>query len=175
MNPAQPRIVTLKASSQHRKLRQRLHLAPTIAARRFTFPVRNPLGWYTLQQHCLTWFEVIGYTVLLQSDIGCVRHPAQRYSNSEVILRDRLLKALQRINPTIPLSAIAKTISELTVKNNCLLIENNHCCHQLLTNGIIAFLRLVEYAYNLDCKIKSEHLLKYKNETIFPRLSPKNI
>ncbi|BAY91179.1 MULTISPECIES: type I restriction endonuclease [unclassified Tolypothrix] len=151
MNPAQPRIVTLKASSQDRKLRQRLHLAPTIAARLFTFPVRNSLGWYTLQQHCLTWFEVIGYTVLLQSDIDCVRHPAQRYSNSEVILRDRLLKALQRINPTIPLSAIADTISQLTAKNNCLLVENNRRYHKLLTDGI-------EISYPKDGQIVNDQL-----------------
>ncbi|MDZ7957466.1 MAG: type I restriction endonuclease [Aulosira sp. DedQUE10] len=119
MNPAQRRIATVRASSLARKLRHRLHLTPLIAA-----------------PSILTWFEVIGYTVLLESDIGCVRHPAQRHSDSEVILSDRLFLALQRINPTIPLVAIAETICQLAGKDNCLSVENNRRFHKLLSDGI---------------------------------------
>lgn len=118
MNPVQRRIATVKASTLAKKFSHSLNLTPLIA-----------------EPSILTWFEVIGYTVLLQSEIGCGRHALQR-RHHEVVLRDRLFAAVQRINPTIPLTAIAETISQLEEKNNCLLVENNHHFHRLLTDGI---------------------------------------
>ncbi|BAY24202.1 type I site-specific deoxyribonuclease chain R [Calothrix sp. NIES-2100] len=134
MNLAQRRIATVRASSLARKLRHRLHLTPLI-----------------VEPSILTWFEVIGYTVLLQSDIGCARHPVQRHTDREVILSNRLLNACQRINPTIPLPAIAETICQLTGKNNCLTVENNRRFHKLLTDGI-------DITYHRDGQIVNDQL-----------------
>lgn len=52
-------------------------------------------------ERVLNWFERLGYTVLLQSDIISGRHQAilQNYRNG--ILSDRFRLAMERINPTI--------------------------------------------------------------------------
>ncbi|MCC5669708.1 hypothetical protein LC653_39365 [Nostoc sp. CHAB 5784] len=55
----------------------------------------------------LTWFEVIGYTVLLEPDIILGKHQIGRSSYSDVVLYQRLHSALQKINPTKPDEAIA--------------------------------------------------------------------
>ncbi|HAJ61217.1 MAG TPA: DEAD/DEAH box helicase, partial [Cyanobacteria bacterium UBA8543] len=58
------------------------------------------------------------------------------YSYTDVVLRDRLQKALSIINPNIPLKAIEEAISKLTCLENLSLEENNYRFHKLLTDGI---------------------------------------
>ncbi|MBD2448524.1 type I restriction endonuclease subunit R [Nostoc sp. FACHB-152] len=84
----------------------------------------------------LTWFEVIGYTVELETDIASGRHQTERNNQTEVILSSRLRHALQRINPTISSEALQEAIRQLTVLPNSSLIENNLYFHRLLTQGI---------------------------------------
>ncbi|MBE9205709.1 type I restriction endonuclease subunit R [Nostoc sp. LEGE 06077] len=84
----------------------------------------------------LTWFEVIGYTVELEADIAAGRHQKERNNETEVILKDRLRRALMRINPTISSEALQETVRQLTALPNTNLIENNLHFHQLLTQGI---------------------------------------
>ncbi|MEH2096010.1 hypothetical protein [Nostoc sp.] len=60
--------------------------------------------------YALTWFEVIGYTVLLEPDIALGKHQIGRSNYTEVVLYERLHSALQKINPTKPDEAIAAAI-----------------------------------------------------------------
>ncbi|MEH2410469.1 type I restriction endonuclease [Nostoc sp.] len=91
----------------------------------------------------LTWFEVIGYTVLLEPDIALGKHEIGRSSYSDVVLYQRLHSALQKINPTKPDEAIAAAIHKVTCTESSDLLENNFRFHKLLTNGVE-----VEYLYN---------------------------
>ncbi|MEH2316794.1 type I restriction endonuclease [Nostoc sp.] len=91
----------------------------------------------------LTWFEVIGYTVLLEPDIALGKHEIGRSSYSDVVLYQRLHSALQKINPTKPDEAIAAAIHQVTCTESSDLLENNLRFHKLLTNGVE-----VEYLYN---------------------------
>lgn len=84
----------------------------------------------------LTWFEVIGYTVLLEPDIASGRHQAERSNQTEVVLLERLRSALENINPHIPAEAIATAIDRVTCLQSPSLLENNHRFHQLLTEGV---------------------------------------
>ncbi|RCJ41064.1 hypothetical protein A6770_36420 [Nostoc minutum NIES-26] len=126
MNPAQLRQTTVKASRITRKLR-----------RRFDFTQSAPAP------SLLTWFEVIGYTVLLEPDIALGKYHIGRSSYKEVVLRDRLHNALQKINPTKPPEAIAKAISQVTSTESSDLLGNNRRFHKLLTDGVE-----VEYFFN---------------------------
>ncbi|MEH2455922.1 type I restriction endonuclease [Nostoc sp.] len=91
----------------------------------------------------LTWFEVIGYTVLLEPDIALGKHEIGRSSYNDVVLYQRLHSALQKINPTKPDEAIAAAIHQVTCTESSDLLENNLRFHKLLTNGVE-----VEYLYN---------------------------
>ncbi|MDF5737860.1 MULTISPECIES: type I restriction endonuclease [unclassified Nostoc] len=130
MNPAQLKKPTAKASRVTRKLRRRFDL------RRSVMPAASSL---------LTWFEVIGYTVLLESDIALGKHQIERSNYTEVILYQRLHSALQKINPTKPDEAIAAAIHQVICIPSCNFLENNHRFHKLLTDGV-----QVEYLYNQE-------------------------
>lgn len=137
MNLGLSKIATVKASSLPKRLRHR-DFTPSVAV-----------------PDLLTWFEVIGYTVLLSPDMPS-RNFAECNSDSEIFLRvddsgrdscsnylasfslfvrNRLRNALKRINPKIPPEAIETVISEVT-RTDSDLQENNLCFHKLLTQGI---------------------------------------
>lgn len=117
-------IATFKASIPKRFL-QHCDLEPVIAA----------------QDMMLTWFEVMGYTVLLEPIAR--GYEAERSNNTEVCLLNRLHNALSRINCSIPEFAIKEAISQLFYNENQSLVENNHCFNRLLVDGI-----KVEYQVN---------------------------
>ncbi|BCL39013.1 type I restriction endonuclease [Nostoc sp. MS1] len=119
MNPAQAKIRTVKASRLVRKLYRQQNLTPLI-----TTP--SPL----------VLFEVLGYTVALESDICFHQHPLIRNNETEVILSAQLHDALQQINPTIPTPGILAAIEQIAPKNNLSLLENNRRFQQFLTEGI---------------------------------------
>lgn len=126
MNPAQLKKTTAKASCVTRKLRRRFDVTQSV-----------------ITPSLLTWFEVIGYTVLLEPDIALGKHEIGRSSYNDVVLYQRLHSALQKINPTKPDEAIAAAIHQVTCTESSDLLENNLRFHKLLTNGVE-----VEYLYN---------------------------
>jgi type I site-specific restriction-modification system R (restriction) subunit len=141
MNPAQPKRATV-TSSISRKLRRHFDFKQSVAA-----------------PSLLTWFEVIGYTVLLESDITSLKYHIGRSSYSEVILRDRLYSALKRINPTLPDEAITAAISEISCTDSYLL-ENNRRFHKLLTDGIeVKYLLNEQIVHDKVSLIDSDNLL----------------
>lgn len=119
-------IATFKASRVPKRF-QHCNLKPLIAA----------------PDMMLAWFEVMGYTVLLEPDIGFGKCKAERSNNAEVCLRDRLHNSLSRINSSISEFAIKEAISQLIYNENLSLFENNHRFHRLLVDGIE-----VEYQVN---------------------------
>lgn len=126
MNPAQLKKTTAKASCVTRKLRRRFDVTQSV-----------------ITPSLLTWFEVIGYTVLLEPDIALGKHEIGRSTYSDVVLYQRLHSALQKINPTKPDEAIAAAIYQVTCTESSDLLENNHRFHKFLTDGVE-----VEYLYN---------------------------
>lgn len=156
MNPAQLKKTTAKASRVTRKLRQRFDFTqsampglgvPLLKSqlRIGKASVSDTLGQHreAIAPYALTWFEVIGYTVLLEPDITLGKHQIGRSSYSDVVLYQRLHDALQKINPTKPDEAIAAAIYQVTCTHSSDLLENNRRFHKLLTNGV-----QVEYLYN---------------------------
>ena len=112
-------IATFKASRVPKRFLQHCNLKPLIAA----------------QDMMLTWFEVMGYTVLLESDIVC-GYNAERSNNAEVCLLNRVHNALSRINSSIPEFAIKEAISQLIYNESLSLVENNHRFYRLFVDGM---------------------------------------
>jgi type I site-specific restriction-modification system R (restriction) subunit len=116
----------------------------------------------------LTWFEVIGYTVLLEPDIALGKHRIGRSSYTEVVLgvdveqlvvRHRLYSALKRINPTIPDEAIALAICQITTTDSNKK-ENNRRFHKFLTDGIeVKYLLNEQIVHDRVSLIDSDNLL----------------
>lgn len=82
----------------------------------------------------LTWFEVIGYRVLLYNDI-------QQSSQNQVVLWDCLQNALTQINPDVSKIAIEAAISKIAHTSPQILA--NRSFHEFLINGVD-----VEYEFN---------------------------
>ncbi|MBW4624481.1 MAG: hypothetical protein KME49_02930 [Brasilonema octagenarum HA4186-MV1] len=119
MNSALSTIATIKASRLTTRLRRRFDIKPSRTA-----------------PDLLTLFEVIGYTVLLESDINIGRYKAQLSGNDQVVLWTRLSNALKQINPKVPCEVIETVISGLISTYSSDLLENNRRFHKLLTEGV---------------------------------------
>lgn len=140
------RIATVKISSLPRRLRKSFDFTSSV-------PVPD----------LLTWFEVIGYNVLLEADISS-KFKTDHFAGetcSKLIIRHRLCNALKQINPNIPDSAIAATIALITFPKNSHVLENNICFHKLLTEGVD-----VEYRVN-DQVISNKIWLIDTNNLLF--------
>jgi type I site-specific restriction-modification system R (restriction) subunit len=87
-------------------------------------------------ERLLTWFEVLGYTVLLQSDIVSGRHQAVLQNCRSGILSDRFRQAMQRINPTVPPQQIESILRQLAMTQTMPMLQQNRRWHLQLLNGI---------------------------------------
>ena len=87
-------------------------------------------------ERTLTWFEVLGYNVLLRSDIVCGRHQAILRSYCNGILGDRFRESMQRINPDVPHQQIESILDRLTAIRTMPVMQQNRQWHLQLLDGI---------------------------------------
>lgn len=66
---------------------------------------RNTIHESDIEAAALEWFTELGYAVLHGPDIAPDTPNAERSTYKEVVLTDRLLEAVTRLNPTIPADA----------------------------------------------------------------------
>ena len=90
----------------------------------------------TVEEAALEIFESIGYTILHGPTIAPGEMFAERTDYSDVVLVERLRKALIRINSEIPIEAIKEAIRKVLHPDGPSLIENNRRFHRFLTEGI---------------------------------------
>ena len=103
-----------------------------------------------LEQAALEWFEGIGYEVLSEADVSPESDCPLRNSYNEVVLMDRLLKALELNNPTIPTEAIEEAYRQITVPQYPNWLENNHAFHRMVTEGIDVQVRQRDGSYKTE-------------------------
>lgn len=77
----------------------------------------------------IEFFENLGYTHLYGPDLED-RNP------SEVLLKDKLLNALEKINPSLPYSAIKDAMKQLEQIKSSELLSDNESFHKLFTEGV---------------------------------------
>ncbi|MES0488916.1 MAG: type I restriction endonuclease subunit R [Leptospirales bacterium] len=106
-----------------------------------------------LEKLCLSWFRECNYDVCHGRDIAPDGETPEREDYKQILLTGRLLEALQRINPHIPVSALEEQVVHVLGKpESPTLIHNNRQFQRYLLNGI-----KVEYTDKNDEK-KSDHV-----------------
>lgn len=86
--------------------------------------------------------EQLGYTYLYAPDIAPESDSPERDSFEQVLLTERLSKAVQRINPTIPHDAQQEAIKTIQRIASPELLANNEAFHRLLTEGVPVIKRI---------------------------------
>jgi type I restriction enzyme R subunit len=89
-----------------------------------------------LEQLCLAWFKTIGYDYVCGYDIAPDGESPERSDYRQVVLHDRLLACLQRLNPTIPYSTLVQVAFQVAKPESPSLIKNNKAFHSCLLEGV---------------------------------------
>jgi len=84
----------------------------------------------------IEWFRDLGYDYVCGYDIAPDGDTPERSDYISVVLKDRLLSALTRINPDIPQAAITAALSRLINPNIPALMSANRQVHSWLTKGV---------------------------------------
>jgi len=91
---------------------------------------------HDLETAAIGWFADVGWQHEAGADIAPDSAQPARRDYREVVLRERLLAALARINPQIPAKALETAADELLAVSDPLLIARNRRLHRLLLSGI---------------------------------------
>ena len=90
-----------------------------------------------LEQLCLDWFREAGYEYANGYDIAHDGDSPEREDYRQIILNGRLLDALQRINPHIPMATLEEQVGHVLSKpEHPVLIQNNRNFQQYLLEGM---------------------------------------
>ena len=104
-----------------------------------------------LEKLCLDWFRAQGYPYAYGPDIAPDGATPERGDYQQVVLTGRLLTALQKINPHIPLVTLEEAALTVTKPESPVLIHKNRAFHKLLLEG-------VPVEYRDGDEIKSDHV-----------------
>jgi type I restriction enzyme R subunit len=88
------------------------------------------------EQAALDWFEELGYQRVFGPDIAPQGVEQERESYKQIVLTDRLLTALARINPHIPASILEDAARQVIHGNAPSLMQANRQFHRWLTDGV---------------------------------------
>ncbi|MHB1400734.1 MAG: type I restriction endonuclease, partial [Trichloromonadaceae bacterium] len=89
-----------------------------------------------LENLCLDWFRAGGYSTAYGPDIAFDGATSERRDYQQTILTGRLITALQKINPHIPLATLEEAALTITKPESPVLIHNNRAFHKLLLEGV---------------------------------------
>lgn len=89
-----------------------------------------------LEQEALDWLKESGYTHLHGPQIAPDGESPERTEYRQVLLKDRLRNAINRLNPTIPLSARDDALRQVLYLDTPVLLSANRIFHNLLVNGV---------------------------------------
>ena len=89
-----------------------------------------------IEQEALTQLKSMGYTYLFGGDIAPDGINPMRSSYSDVLLHERLMDSVERLNPKAGKEAYAEAVRKLTAISTPHLIENNERFHKMMTEGV---------------------------------------
>ena len=111
-----------------------------------------------VEQLAIEWFKELGYDYQLGYDIAPDSEHPERDNYQQVLLSKRLHTALQKLNPTLPTSAIDEAVHILEKPQYATLIQNNRAFHKMLLQGIA-----VDVKSNGETKGDVVKLIDFKN------------
>lgn len=89
-----------------------------------------------LEELCLNWFQQVGWRFAHGPDIAPDSSVPERTDYRQVVLRERLLAALARINPQIPAAALEQAVHALQTVSEPQMVVRNRSVHRLLLSGV---------------------------------------
>ena len=90
----------------------------------------------TAEQAALDWFKALGYAYVFGPDIAPQGAEPERESYQQIVLTDRLLTALARINPHLPANILEEVARQVVYGNATSLMQANRQFHRWLTDGV---------------------------------------
>lgn len=112
-----------------------------------------------IEQEALKFLENEGYEVVYGPKIApAPEGNGERKNYKDVVLEDRLRKAVEKINPSIPKNAIDEAIKKVLRTDSPDLVTNNQSFHKMITHGIT-----VSYRDKGSIKHKQVYLFDFKN------------
>lgn len=118
-----------------------------------------------LEQLCLNWFQEIGYNYVFGYDIAPDAVTPERADYRQIILPARLLVALQKINPHIPVATLEQVALQIAKPDSLILIKSNKAFHQLLLEGVKVEFKgeVLDAKEGADSKIDYVKLIDFSN------------
>ncbi|MCC5788466.1 MAG: type I restriction endonuclease subunit R [Opitutales bacterium] len=89
-----------------------------------------------LEKQCLEWFQVMGWSAAHGPDISPDGASPERGDYRETVLAGRLLSAMQRLNPGIPVDALEEAAQGVLKLDHPVLEQRNRSFHQMLIDGV---------------------------------------
>ncbi|MDD3475202.1 MAG: type I restriction endonuclease, partial [Candidatus Dojkabacteria bacterium] len=89
-----------------------------------------------LEEAAIQILKELGYEHIFAPYISYDGEYPEREDYKEVILKDRVMDALYKINKGLPTSAIEDAYRQIITFNSPMLEENNRYFHRLLTEGV---------------------------------------
>ncbi len=111
-----------------------------------------------LEDLCIGWFQETGWRFVHGPDIAPDGTNPERADYRQVILRDRLLAALARINPHIPAAALEQAVHVVQTISEPQAVVRNRSFHRLLLSGVA-----VEFSAGDEKKADLVHLIDFAN------------
>lgn len=112
-----------------------------------------------LEKAALDWFNELGYEKAFGPDLSPESKCPERTKYSDVILEERLMEALQRINKDIPTEGLEEAFRKIKIPQNPSLIVNNKEFHRMITDGIDVTIRK-----NGSSVTKKVYIFDFENE-----------
>jgi type I restriction enzyme R subunit len=109
-----------------------------------------------LEELCWGWFQEAGWRFAHGPDIAPDSSAPERTDYRQVVLRERLLAALTRINPQIPPAALEQAAHALQSVSEPQMVVRNRNVHRLLLNGL-----LVEFLAGDEKKTDLVHFIDF--------------
>lgn len=109
-----------------------------------------------LEELCLGWFQEAGWRFAHGPNIAPDSSAPERTDYRQVVLRERLLASLARINPHIPAAALEQAAHALQTVSEPQMVVRNRSCHRLLLDGV-----QVEFSVGDEKKIDLVHFIDF--------------
>ncbi len=105
-----------------------------------------------VEQLAIDWFKELGYDYAYGVDLA-PGESGERESFGDVVLQERLVSALRRLNPDLPSAAIDEAAHILRKPQHTSLIENNRAFHKMLLEGIAVEVKAEEGSHGDRVKL----------------------
>jgi len=100
-----------------------------------------------IEQAALDWLNELGWQTLFGPDIAPEMPAAERENYHQVVLEERLQRAMENLNPEVNALTLVEAYRKLLRPEYPSLVHNNHALHRMLVEGIPVEIRRWDGSY----------------------------